>query len=86
MSKDCEHDDSRPRLYIYPTPSTIVHQLGLVIVGATLAGWRWLALSSYQTNWKLLSHGFGSIPSLDRLYSLRVVTLLRKDVPDRGGV
>jgi len=52
-----------PGLYIYSIPSTIVHQLGLVIVGATLAEWRWLTLSNHQTNWKSLSHGFGSIPS-----------------------
>lgn len=50
------------RLYIYPIPSTSSHQLGLVIVGATLAEWKLLALSSYQTNWKAFSHGFSSTP------------------------
>jgi hypothetical protein len=33
-----------------------------------------------------LSHGFGSIPFQGRLLFLRVVTLLRNDLPDRGGV
>lgn len=45
---------------LYILNSRSFHQLGLAIVEANLAEWKWLAHSIHQTNWKSLSHGVGS--------------------------